>query len=594
MSKNKHDHLPFSTSGPMDCALTGGALLRSPYLNKGSAFTTEERHEFKLNGLLPPQANSLEEQVTRAYDQFQTHKTPLGKNTFMASMKEQNEVLYYRLIQDHLREMMPVIYTPAEAEAISDYSRIFRQPEGCFLNISEPEKIEDVLDRWGPPDDIDIIACSDGEQILGIGDQGVGAILISVAKLVIYTLCAGIHPQRVLPVGLDVGTDNQQLLEDELYLGLHRPRVRGDEYDAFIDRFVQACRKRYHKAYIHFEDFGLHNARRILDKYTPTIACFNDDVQGTGAVTLAAIYAAAHVAKLQISDLRVILFGVGSAGTGIADQLRDAIAIESEKSKEEATQQIWCVDKPGLLLESLKDDLTPAQHPYAKNDSEWIDVDCKSLLEVVKRVKPHVLIGTSTQPKSFTKEIVEEMSKHVERPIIFPLSNPTRLHEAEPKDLFDWTDGRVLTATGSPFPPVEMKDGRKREIAECNNSTMFPGIGLGVVLSRSKLVTPALLVAAVKALAAQAPALEDPEAALLPDVTEVRDISVKIAAAVIQQAVQDGLAQQEDIPSDKEELEEWIGQQMWKAEYRPLRKVSKEHGDRTAKGEAGSRGVSDN
>ena len=447
------------------------------------------------------------------------------------------------------------------------------------------------MDKFGPPEDIDIIACSDGEQILGIGDQGAGAILISIAKLVLYTLCAGIHPSRVIPVGLDVGTDNPDLLNDNLYLGLHRPRVRGEEYDAFIERFVQACRKRYPKAYIHFEDFGLHNARRIFDKYSPDIACFNDDVQGTGAVTLAAIYTATHVAQLRLSELRVVMFGAGSAGTGIADQIRDAIAVESGRSKEDATKQTWCVDKPGLLVKSLKDDLTIAQHPYAKDDSDLADTDTKSLQDVIRKVKPHVLIGTSTRPKSFTKEVVQEMAKHVERPIIFPLSNPTRLHEADPKDLFHWTDGKVLTATGSPFPPVETKDGRKREIAECNNSTMFPGIGLGVVLSRAKLVTPPLLVAAVKALAAQAPALKDPDAALLPDVTDVREISVQIAAAVIKQAVGDGLAQQQDIPTEDKELGKWIREQMWKAEYRPLRKISKEEGDRVAKGEVGTRGV---
>ena len=290
--------------------------------------------------------------------------------------------------------------------------------------------------------------------------------MISIAKLVLYTLCAGVHPNRVLPVGLDVGTDNHALLNDSLYLGLQRPRVRGEEYDNFIDRFVKACRKRYPGAYIHFEDFGLQNARRILDKYTTEVACFNDDIQGTGAVTLAALYAAIHVAKLKIDELRIIMFGAGTAGTGIADQIRDAIAVESKKSPKEATKQIWCVDKPGILLQSQTDDLTAAQHPYAKPDSEWEDASSRALLDVIKKVKPHVLIGTSTRPRSFTKEIVQEMVKHVERPIIFPLSNPTRLHEADPKDLFEWTDGKVLTATGSPFLPVETKDGRKREIAE--------------------------------------------------------------------------------------------------------------------------------
>ena len=452
MSKDESNGLARSTSAPQECALTGSALLQTPYFNKGSAFTKEEREEFDLNGLLPHQVNSLQDQVARAYDQYNTHRTPLGKNTFMTSMKEQNHVLYYRLIQDHLKEMFPIIYTPTEGDAIADYSRLFRRPEGCYLNISEPDKIEDALDRSSWPEDIDIIACSDGEQILGIGDQGVGGILIAIAKLVIYTLCAGIHPDRVLPVGLDVGTDNPSLLNDELYLGLQRPRIRGEEYDGFIDRFIQACRKRYPNAYIHFEDFGLRNARRILDKYTPHIACFNDDVQGTGAVTLAALYAATHVADLKISELRVVMFGAGSAGTGIADQLRDAMAVESGKSKEDAASQIWCVDKPGILLKSLGDDLTYAQRPYAKDDGEWDDTKKKSLLEIIKKVKPNVLIGTSTQPKAFTKEIVREMAKHVERPIIFPLSNPTRLHEADPKDLFDWDRRQSVDSNRQSIP----------------------------------------------------------------------------------------------------------------------------------------------
>ncbi|EMC99463.1 hypothetical protein BAUCODRAFT_63154 [Baudoinia panamericana UAMH 10762] len=587
---SKFAHLPLSTSGPQECALTGSSLLQTPYLNKGSAFPESERKEFNLTGLLPSRVNTLEEQCERAYDQYQARSTAIGKNTFMTSMKEQNEVLYYALIQQHLKEMFPVIYTPTEGEAIQDYSRLFRKPEGCFLSIDRPHEIEEALDRWGLSEDIDLIVCSDGEQILGIGDQGVGGILISIAKLVIYTLCAGIHPSRTLPVILDVGTDNHELLNDELYLGLQRPRIRGEEYDRFVDRFIHACRKRFPRAYIHFEDFGLPNARRILDKYTPEIACFNDDVQGTGCVTLAAIYAAIHVANLKMQDLRVVMFGSGTAGTGIADQIRDAIAVESDKTKEEAIKQIWCVDKPGLLLQGMKDDLTPAQHPYAKPDNEWESVEHKSLLDIVKAVKPHVLIGTSTKPKTFTKEVVQEMARHVERPIIFPLSNPTRLHEADPKDLYEWTDGKVLTATGSPFPPVDMGNGKKREIAECNNSTCFPGIGLGAVLSRAKLMTPSMLVAATKALAGQAPALNDPDAGLLPDVVDVREISVKIAAAVIKQTVVEGLNQETDIPKDDADLEEWIREQMWDPVYRTLKKVSREGASRSARGEAGSRG----
>ncbi|GME22586.1 Malic oxidoreductase [Neofusicoccum parvum] len=550
----KFGSLPLSTSGPQDCALTGSALLNTPYLNKGTAFTKEERDEFKLHGLLPQNVQKLEEQVKRAYDQFCSRPNDLAKNTFMTSMKEQNEVLYYRqLIQDHLKEMFSIIYTPTEGDAIVNYSRLFRRPEGCFLNIDDVDRIPDDLDQFGPSDEVDLIVVSDGEQ-------------------------------------------NEELLNDDLYLGLRKPRVRGEKYDAFVDKFITAARKRYPRAYIHFEDFGLPNARRILDSYTPKIACFNDDVQGTGCVTLAAIMSAMKIADIKYQDLRVVMFGAGTAGTGIADQIKDAIAVSTEKSKEEAGAQIWCVDKPGLLLKSKKNDLTPAQVTYAKEDSEWEGKGHNDLLSVVKEVKPHVLIGTSTKPGSFTKEVVEEMAKHVERPIIFPLSNPTRLHEAKPKDLFEWTKGKCLVATGSPFEPVEY-EGKKYEIAECNNSTTFPGIGLGAVLSRTRLMTPSLLVAATESLASQAPALKDEnkgtprEVALLPDVTDVREISVHIAKAVIQKAVEEGLNQEKGIPSDEANLEEWIREQMWDPVYRPLRRVKPEKASRHARGESGSASV---
>ena len=566
--------------------MTGNALLRTPYFNKGSAFSKEERATFKLHGLLPDNVQTLDEQVHRAYEQYKSRGTDIAKNTFMTSLKEQNEVLYYKLILDHLKEMFSIIYTPTEGEAIANYSRLFRKPEGCFLNIDDADRVEDDLRQWGNPEDIDIIVVSDGEQILGIGDQGVGAILISVAKLVIYTLCAGIHPSRSLPVVLDCGTNNKELLDDDLYLGLKKPRARGEEYDNFVEKFVSAARKHYPNAYIHFEDFGLNNARRILDKYTPEMACFNDDVQGTGCVTLAAIMAAFQVSGVKWEDARFVMFGSGTAGTGIADQIKDAISERTGKSTEEAGQQIWCVDKPGLLLQSKKDELTPAQVGYARKDSEWENKEHGDLLSVVKEVKPHVLIGTSTKPGAFTEEVIREMAKHVERPVVFPLSNPTRLHEAKPQDLFDWTDGKVLVATGSPFPPVK-HNGKEYEIAECNNSVTFPGIGLGAILSRTRLLTPALLVAAVQALAAAAPIVNGTGAGLLPDVEDVRDISVQIARNVIKKAVEDGLAQQKNIPDNDADLEEWIREQMWTAEYRPLKLVHKSNADAHAKGEAG-------
>ncbi|MCJ1382978.1 NAD-dependent malic enzyme, mitochondrial [Xylographa soralifera] len=572
--QSRYGDLPLSFAKPLECPWTGMSLLTSPPFNKGSAFTKEEREEFGLHGLLPPNVQSLEEQVERAYDQYISRQDALAKNTFMTSMKEQNEVLYYKLINDHLKEMFSIIYTPTEGDAIQNFSRLFRKPEGCFLNILDHDQVYDNLAQFGKPEDIDYIVVTDGEEILGIGDQGVGGILISIAKSVITTLCAGVHPSRTLAVVLDCGTDNEALLADELYLGLRQPRVRGNQYDKFVDTFVQSARKLYPHAYIHFEDYGLPNARRLLDLYRPHMACFNDDVQGTGCVTLAGVMAGLEVSKVKMTDMRMVIFGSGTAGTGIADQVRDAIAADSEKSKQDAAKQIWCVDKPGLLMKSQGDRLTHAQIDYARDDTEWENISHDDLLSVVKQVKPHILIGTSTKPKAFTEEIVKEMAKHVDRPIIFPLSNPTRLHEADPKDINEWTQGKALIATGSPFPPVEY-NGNKYEIAECNNSTCFPGLALGTILSRSRLLSDKMLVAAVKALAAMSPALKDPDKGLLPDVVDVREISVKIAKAVIKQAVEEGLATEEGIPKIDDDLDEWVREQMWEPRYRPLKRVTK-------------------
>ncbi|KXG52809.1 Malic enzyme, NAD-binding [Penicillium griseofulvum] len=567
ISKSKFRHLP-RAAGSLICPYKGTALLKSSQFNKGSAFPEHERTKFKLHSLLPPNIQTLDEQVQRAYQQYKSRADDLAKNTFLASMKAQNEVLYYKLVQTHLKEMFSVIYTPTEGEAIENYSRLFRKPEGCFLNINDQGHFDEYLAEFGTAEDVDYIVVSDGEEILGIGDQGVGAILISVAKLVITTLCAGIHPPRQLPVVLDCGTDNEKLLNDELYLGLRQRRVRGEKYDEFVDRFVKAARKQFPKAYIHFEDFGLNNARRILDRYQSQIPCFNDDIQGTGCVTLAAMLAGLQVSQVKLEDVRVVIFGSGTAGIGIADQISDTIATETQKSKDEASKQIWCIDKPGLLVKSLGDKLTEGQTPFARDDDQWSEND-RDLLSVVKKVHPHVLIGTSTKPGAFTEDIIREMANNVERPIIFPLSNPTRLHEAKPADLYKWTDGRALVATGSPFPPVT-HNGKEYDIAECNNSTCFPGIGLGAVLSQCRLVSKKMLVAAVEALKARSPALKDPSQPLLPDVEDVREISVDIAAAVISCAVEEGLAQAEGIPTTDSELREWIRIQMWEAEYRPL------------------------
>ncbi|KAK0719259.1 hypothetical protein B0H67DRAFT_660697 [Lasiosphaeris hirsuta] len=588
--KSKFGHLPLSTKGPLECSLRGTVLLHHQSFNKGSAFTKEERRDFELAGLLPQGIQTLEQQVRRAYDQYSSRHDDLAKNTFLTSLKVQNEVLFFKLLQDHLEEMFSVIYTPTEGDAIQNYSRIFRRPEGVFLNIYDVDRVYHDLSLWGTAEEIDYIVVTDGEEILGIGDQGCGGILISNAKLILTTLCAGIHPNRVLPVVLDCGTDNEDLLNDDLYLGLREKRVRGEKYDNFVDTFVKSARKLYPKAFIHFEDFGLDNARRLLDKYRPEIPCFNDDVQGTGCVTLAAIMAALHVSKLGLSDLRLVVFGAGTAGVGIADQVRDAIAAERGISAEEAAKQIWLVDKPGLLITGV-DKLSGAQKGFARSKEEWADKKT-DLLGVIEEVKPNALIGTSTVPGAFTEEIVRAMASHVERPIILPLSNPTRLHEAVPADLLAWTNGKALVATGSPFKPVKGPwgaDGTEIEIevAECNNSVVFPGIGLGSVLSRTTRVTDKMLVTATKAVAAMGPALKDQRdtAPLLPGVDVVRDVSVRVARKVIQTAVDEGVATQAGIPTDEVELDEWIHEQMWEPVYRPLKYVPAEGASREARGE---------
>ncbi|KAI6365973.1 hypothetical protein MCOR25_005208 [Pyricularia grisea] len=550
-----------------------------------SAFTAAERRDFGLLGLLPQNVQTLEQQVNRAYAQYSSRPDDLAKNTFLTSLKEQNEVLFYRLLHDNLPEMFGVVYTPTEGDAIQNYSRLFRRPEGCFLNVNDVDRVREDLQRWGRPEDVDYIVVSDGEEILGIGDQGCGGILISIAKLVLTTLCAGLHPNRTLPVVLDCGTDNQALLDDPLYLGLRERRVRGEKYDSLVREFVAAARDLFPRAVIHFEDFGVTNARRILDTYRPHAPVFNDDVQGTGCVVLAAIMAGMHVAGLKIQDLRMVVFGAGSAGTGIADMVRDAIAEESGCGKDAAAEQIWLVDKPGLLTTATDNDA--AQKPYAKKPSDDEGSKGTDLLAVVEQVRPNVLIGTSTVPGAFTEEVVRAMAKHAPRPIIMPLSNPTRLHEAVPADLMAWTDGKALVATGSPFPRVKMDDGREVDIAECNNSVVFPGIALGSVLSRARLVTDAMLVGAVKAVAAMSPALEDPAGALLPGVDVVRKVSVAVASGVIRAALREGVATEEGIPhgDDDGDLEEWVREQMWDPVYRELRKVEGGDATREAKGE---------
>ncbi|KAL1692091.1 hypothetical protein GGG16DRAFT_90404 [Schizophyllum commune] len=468
-------------------------------------------------------------------------------------MKAQNWVLYYSLIGKHLHEL---------AEAISQYSHLFRRSEGLFLTYPHRDAMKNDFLEQVKGRDIDLIVCSDAEAILGIGDQG-----ISAAKSAIYTLIGGIDPAKCLAVTLDVGTDNEELLGDKLYVGWPHPRVRGQEYDDFMERFVQLVRKHLPHCLLHFEDFGVTNANRLLARYRDTHAVFNDDIQGTGAVTLATLMAAVGVAKTKLGDQKVIIYGAGSAGLGIARQLRDAMVATDGISKEEATSRFYLLDRYGLVRKGLSAErVREDQAEFARAEEEWNpDADATiGLLDVVQRVHPTVLIGTSTHAGAFTKEVIEEMARHVERPIIFPLSNPSRLVEVHPHDANEWTGGKALLATGSPFPPAKMPSGKDYNIAECNNALVYPGLGFGAMLAKSKRVTDTMIIAGAQRLAALSPALADPDDALLPDFGDAPDVNFEVGVAVAEQAVEEGTA---GVRWAKEEVRKRAEEKRWQPVY---------------------------
>lgn len=468
--------------------------------------------------------------------------------------------------------MMGIIYTPTQGEAIENYSHLFREPEGCFLNIHDPDRISHHLSHWGASEDIDYIVVTDSEGILGIGDQGVGGVGISVAKLALMTACGGVSPDRVIPVVLDTGTDNQELLNDPLYMGNRHPRIRGEEYDEFIDKFMKVVKSQFPDSVLHLEDFGTANGYNILHRYKDKLAVWDDDIQGTGAVTMATLKGGLGSVNRKIQDATILIYGAGSAGMGIADQVVDNLVTSEGISEEKATEKIYLMDRDGLLLKGMS--LRSGQVPYAKNPDDFSALNTKSLYEVVKELKPDVLVGCSTQAGAFTQEIVKEMASHVKRPVILPLSNPTRLHEATPANLIEWTDGRVLVATGSPFEPVN-----GREISENNNCFIFPGVGFGAVISRATSISKRMLAAAVDELAALSPVKSDPEGSLLPDVKDIQEISARVASAVAYEAKCEGIAQITErdsmyndepieIPEDYEERLKWVKSQMWRPVYR--------------------------
>ncbi|GAA3829741.1 NAD-dependent malic enzyme [Streptomyces chiangmaiensis] len=561
-----------STKGRLETRARGRAVLTDPSLNRGTAFTPEERRELDLVGLVPPQVLTQDQQAARAYLQYRAQPTDLAKNVFLTALHDRNEVLFHRLLGDHLAEMLPIVYTPTVGTAIERYSYEYRRPAGVYLSVDTPEDIERSLRATGlGPDDVDLIVATDGEAILGIGDWGVGGIDIAVGKLAVYTAAAGIDPKRTLAVMLDVGTNREELLEDPLYLGNRHERVDQAAYDAFIDAYVTAATKLFPGALLHWEDFGPANARRILDRYRETVFTFNDDIQGTGAVNLAALLAGVKASGVPLSDHRIVVFGAGTAGIGIADQLRDAL-IAGGLSTQQATARIWSVDRYGLLTQG-QDGMRDFQIRYARRTDEvagWQRDEHLGgipLAEVVKQVRPTVLIGTSGQGGAFTEDIVRTMAMYAERPIILPMSNPTRLAEAVPGDLLAWTEGRALIATGSPFDPVE-RDGVTYRIGQANNALVFPGLGLGAIVAGADRVTDRMLAAAADAVARQTDATA-PGAPILPLIDALHETSVAVAVAVARAAAADGVAHR----TVDDTVEQRVRAAVWQPVYPPIKAV---------------------
>jgi malate dehydrogenase (oxaloacetate-decarboxylating) len=518
-------------------------LLDTPLLNKGTAFTDEERTQFGLHGLLPPCLETLEEQVARAYEAYKRKDDDLERHIYLRALQDNNEVLFYRLLLDHIEEMTPIVYTPTVALACQQFSHIYRRPRGMFIPYPQRNCTVSLLRNRRNPN-VDVIVVTDGERILGIGDQGVGGLGIPIGKLSLYTLIGGIRPERTLPIVLDVGTNNAERLDDPEYLGWRHERITGDDYFAFVEQFVDAVKEELPETCLQWEDFANPHARPILDRYRDQLLTFNDDIQGTAAVALGAILGAIKVTGKNLKDQQIVMFGAGSAATGVADGLRAAMT-EEGLTEEEAPTRFWLINSKGVLHSGRKD-LTSEQMIYAQPESRVACLPRTSngnvgLANVIGQIDATILIGLSTVGGAFSEAIVREMARKVERPIIFPLSNPTSKSEASAEDLIRWTDGRAVLATGSPFAPVNY-GGRKIPIAQCNNVYIFPAMGLGVVASRARRVTDSMMLAAARTLAANSPALRGSSASLLPPLTDLRRVAAEIAVAVGIAAQKDGVA----------------------------------------------------
>ena len=520
------------------------SILNDPFLNKGTAFTQEERKELDLIGLLPPHVQTLEEQAAQTYAQMQTKVNDLEKRLFLMEIFNTNRTLFYYLFSQHLEEFNPIVYDPTIADTIEGYSDLFVEPQYAgYLDINHPENIEETLKNAADNRDIRLIVVTDAEGILGIGDWGVNGVDISVGKLMVYTGAAGIDPSMVLPLVIDAGTNREELRNNPNYLGNRHERVRGERYYEFIDQFVQTAERLFPKLYLHWEDFGRMNAANILEKYRKNIPTFNDDIQGTGIVTLGGIFGAMDITGEKLVDQVYLCYGGGTAGAGIASRvLREMVS--QGLSEEEAYERFFMVDKQGLLFDDM-DDLTPEQKPFAKNRANFPNADkLTDLLEVVKAVKPTILVGTSTQPNTFTKEVVEAMCQNTERPCIFPLSNPTKLAEATAEDVITWSDGKAFVATGIPSDNVIYK-GVEYIIGQANNALIYPGLGLGVLASEASLLTDEMIGAAAHSLSGITD-ITKPGAPVLPPFKYVADVSIKVAEAVAKKAQEQGLARAQE------------------------------------------------
>ena len=561
-----------SDSKPIYISYAGPSLLDTPLLNKGSAFSAKERRNFNLIGLLPPVYESIEEQAERCYQQYSSFDEPINKHIYLRAVQDNNETLFYRLLSEHLAEMLPIIYTPTVGDACEHFSDIYRSARGIFVSYEERDYLDDIL-RSVTKDKVKVVVVTDGERVLGLGDQGIGGMGIAIGKLSLYTACGGISPAYTLPVVLDVGTNNETLLNDHMYIGMRHPRIGRDEYNAFVDQFIDALNARWPGVLIQFEDFAQPNAMPLLQRHRNRVCCFNDDIQGTAAITLGTLMAACRKKGETLKDQTLVFVGAGSAGSGIAELIITAMVVQGLDDAQ-ARSQVFMVDRDGLLVEGTAG-LTDFQQRLVQSQEslkEWKlteDTRYPSLLDVVINSKASVLIGASGVPGLFTEEVVKAMSRGCPKPIIFPLSNPSRQVEAHPSDVIHWSDGKAIVATGSPFGTVE-HDGKHYVISQCNNSYIFPGIGLGVIASKSNRICDEMLMVASDTLAGLAPCSDNPTDGILPPLTELANISKEIAFAVGKVAQAKGYT----LEMSDEDLRQEIERNFWTPEYREYRRVA--------------------